>query len=262
MIIYADLLFFINFIVVYIIIGIVSAYKYAKILLRKKVLSALLGGIFAVFIYVNNFTTPVKVIIYLLSIFIICKVAYGKKTMSYMIIFLFVIFVMQSVFILIISLFKNNIALTLRNNIMYFDISPKLILLCFLITYPVVYLISKFMQIQKKKRIYNLTIINNGKSVNVKALFDSGNLLKEPISKKDVIILEAEFATKLLTQDKKMIEIPYCTVSGSGILKAFMPDIIFIDNTRFLKQQYIAITQNRLSNSGEYNALIGNVGGD
>ncbi len=265
MIVYADLLFLINFVIVFIVIGIVGAYKYVKISPKRRIFAALAGGLLAVFIYVCNFIVPIKVIIYLLSVFIICKLAFGgtmRRNINNILIFMFVIFVMQSVLVLFVSFFENNIALTLKNNIMYFDVSPSLIMLCFLITYPVVCILSKFMQVNKKNRIYNLTIINNGKSVNVKALYDSGNILKEPISKKDVIILEAEFAQKLLSGDEKIIEIPYCTVSGDGIIKAFMPDVIFIDDTRFLKRQYIAITHNKLSNYGEYNALIGNVGGE
>lgn len=265
MIVYADLLFLINSIVVFTVIGIVSAYKYVRISPLRRIFSALTGGMLAVFIYACNFITPVKFIVYLLSIFIICNVAFGgtiRKNINNIFIFLFVIFVMQSVLVLIVSLFENDVVLTLKNNIMYFNVSPILILLCFLITYPVVCILSEFMRVNKRNRIYNVTIINNGKSIKVKALFDSGNILKEPISKKDVIILEVEFAQKILYGDEKIIEIPYCTVSGNGIIKAFMPDVIFIDDTRFLERQYIAMTHNKLSDSGEYNALIGNVGGE
>ncbi len=265
MIVYADLLFLINFVVVFIVTGIVSAYKYVNIPPLRRIFTALIGGIFAVIIYVCNFITPVKFIIYLLSVFIICKLAFGgtiRGNINNIVIFLFVIFVIQSVLVLLVSLFKNDVVLTLKNNIMYFDVSPILILICFLFTYPVVSVLSQIMRANKKKRIYNLTIINNGKSINIKALYDSGNILKEPISQKDVIILEAQYAEKIICNEEKIIEIPYCTVSGKGIMRAFMPDVIFIDNTRFLKRQYIAITHNKLSDLGEYNALIGNVGGE
>ncbi len=265
MIVYADLLFLINFVVVFIVIGIVCAYKYVKLSLKRRMFASLMGGAFSVFIYVCNFITPVKGFIYLVSVFVICKSAFGggiKKNINNMVVFLFVIFLIQSVLVLLVSFFENDVILTLKNNVLYFDVSPGLILLCFLITYPVVCILSEIMRVQKNNRVYNITIINNGKSVSVKALYDSGNVLKEPVSKKNVIILEAEFAQKILNGDEKMTQIPYCTVSGNGIINAFMPDVIFVDDTCFLKRQYIAITHNRLSDCGEYNALIGNIGGE
>lgn len=265
MVIYADILFLINFIGAYIIIEFINLFKRANVSLKNKVISSVVAALFADVIFINTFPGYINNILYFLSVFFMSIISFGvgvKKIINNMLIFFMINFLTVSVVLLCGSVFKNNINVLIKNNIIYINISSVILISLFCVSYPIVYLFLKKIQARKQKLLYNLTVINKNKSVSVCALFDSGNMMLDPISKKSVIIVEKKYTDKLVLDNQNFIKIPYRTINGKDSMYAFLPDVIVLDNKRILPQQYIAITDAKLSEIDEYNALIGNVGGD
>ncbi len=84
-----------------------------------------------------------------------------------------------------------------------------------------------------KTSVISLSILHRGKEEQLYGLVDSGSLLREPESGKDVILLKAEYAFDLLSpmeliclrqgQGEGVIPVPLKTASGQGCLFAFCP---------------------------------------
>lgn len=110
----------------------------------------------------------------------------------------------------------------------------------------------------------------NKKIFNFKALLDTGNLLKDPITGKPVLVVGADIAQQMTGLSIKQLQtpldsieaisglrlIPYKTIGQSGV---FMLGL-FIDNLRIGKWQgsgVIALSPEVLCKNGTYQALTG-----
>ena len=142
-------------------------------------------------------------------------------------------------------------------------------------------------KINKENYLTNITISLNNKTVNLPALIDTGNSLKEPISKKPVIIAEYVAISEILPEklkelyknknsldlnimakileeigdEIKLMIIPFKSLGNeNGILIGFKPDSVSIyldDKIKRLKDDIIvAIYNNKLAEDEEYNGLL------
>lgn len=143
------------------------------------------------------------------------------------------------------------------------------------------------LRMNKENFLTRVTINLNNKKVNLVALIDTGNSLKEPITQKPVIIAEynaiepilPERLRKLYTEKKefdlnfiaKLMEeigneiklrlIPYKSIGNeNGILIGFKPDSVNVylnDETHKMEDDIIvAIYNNRLAHDKQYNGLL------
>ena len=93
------------------------------------------------------------------------------------------------------------------------------------------------------------------KTYEVKGICDSGNLLKEPISGKSVILVSIYSSLGIMienAQDIRKKYIPYNVVNGKGILKGIVPSKILINNDEVTA--IIAPIENKISDG--YEAII------
>ena len=128
----------------------------------------------------------------------------------------------------------------------------------------------KIMRVRRAKQLYSITVTYNGKNISVTALFDSGNLLKEPVTGKGVSLIEWDIARALFDVDcsaedivknvegLKLYVVPYRTVGEKrGIIYAFCADSIEIsDGNRLIVNALIGLYDGKLSEENEYNALL------
>lgn len=61
-------------------------------------------------------------------------------------------------------------------------------------------------QIVKRNNTYSVTLVHNGKSVDVKALYDTGNCLREPFTKRPVSICTGNAADILMEGHSEMVK--------------------------------------------------------
>lgn len=152
-----------------------------------------------------------------------------------------------------------------HNGVVYFDIDIVTLTIAALACYCILSLISRFSKSKvPQQSIYSIKITYSGKTVEGKALFDSGNSLSDCFSGKPVIICEKSFVSPLLsgkdlTQAKNFRLIPFSTIGGSGALPAFSAEkaeILLDKNWVESDNIYIGITEKKIV-SGGYCALFG-----
>lgn len=146
---------------------------------------------------------------------------------------------------------------------------------------------NNWIKLNQKNCLTDVTINLNNKKAHLRALIDTGNSLKEPISQKPVIIAEysalkailPELVKKVYSENKeldlnyvanimeklgdqiKLRLIPFKSLGNeNGILIGFVPDsidIYFDDETREMTDDIVvAIYNNKLTMDEEYNGLL------
>ena len=136
-------------------------------------------------------------------------------------------------------------------------------------------------RISKNYMIYDLEIFYNGKNIKLKTMLDTGNLLKEPISNSDVIIVEKESLYGILNNDLleninsiirgKWLDsanihsyrikiIPFSSLGNeNGLLIGFKPDYIKIygEDEIVRNDVIIGVYNGKLTRNNIYTSLIG-----
>ena len=101
----------------------------------------------------------------------------------------------------------------------------------------------------------------NGKVYQVKALIDTGNSLRDPISGQPVSVLEQRIAKKLLEEkeEKNFRYVPYRTIGKSeGVLPVFRIDRMCVhrDTDYWVDTPLIGISEEEISAEGEYEMIL------
>ena len=157
----------------------------------------------------------------------------------------------------------------IRNGIFYFDIPSHYMVLCTVVTFSVICILEKLIKKNSKRSFIRIKLYRFGRAVELKALIDTGNMLSDPLSGRKVIIAEAKTLSPLFDFDMESLGketlpegfrlIPYSSIGQkNGLLAAFVPDTVEIESTQ-RNNMIAAVFDGTLSESGDYNALIGPV---
>lgn len=122
--------------------------------------------------------------------------------------------------------------------------------------------IYQIIRTKDNDNIYQVQITNQGISIDVKALYDTGNRLCDPISGRPVSVVEADKYEQLVKNDKpeKHKIIPYHTIGEEhGILEGTLVDKITIrkkDEMKILEAVIIACYKGKLSKDGGFQMIL------
>lgn len=132
----------------------------------------------------------------------------------------------------------------------------------------------RIISVRKSVKNIDVTVVYGDKSVTLRGLVDSGNLLSEPLGGSPVILTgysdicgilpdnmkdvfeKAEFDTvkSLMCEDARRVRfIPSCSTGGEKLLIAFLPDSVRINNTD--KRACVAVCGDK-GHYGECDALV------
>lgn len=156
--------------------------------------------------------------------------------------------------------------LAVVNGVVYFDVSPLLLILSVAAAYGVMTLCARYTRHRRGTGEYRLRVEKGGRRVEIPALYDSGNGLTEPFSGMPVAVVGYQAVAPLLTPDwgpggpvpppgGRLI--PFSSVGGGGMLAAFRPDSLTVagaEGERSVTGAYLAVSY-RLG--AETKALIG-----
>lgn len=253
-------------------------------------ISSIIGAICALGLLIITHTQYSNIIVKLIISFAIVKIAFKsnsiKQILKQLLEFYLISFIYGSLafgFIYLIS--PKNITIKNGNFVgeyPYFMVILSAIVGIILTKQGIFKVINK---IKKADMFCHIEIEFNKRKISIPAMIDTGNLLKDPLTKSDVVIVEKNKLEKLLPQEllaktdieknsSELIEllenktymtrfriIPFSSLGKkSGILLAFKPDKVKIINGN--KKEYrdnviIGISQNSLSNKQQYSALVG-----
>lgn len=286
--IYADSLFFINFLMVYFIFWTVNKFIRNRVKLKNIFLGAFVASFFyiivIIFIPFKKFLSFFIIsIIMLFSIFISFK---PKKIKDFLKLFLLVNLTSFAFGGACIAIFYYTNFGNILGGMINFTLnnfSLKLLLVCIGLSYIIIKLSLNWYKriFFKGQSFYEIILHKNGKNIKLNALLDTGNSLKEPISKKPVLVTEFFAIEKILTEPlkkiflnnqennlEKLLEvglennirfIPFKSIGKeNGLMIGIKIDILEIksEKTIFIKDAIIAISNIKISKDGVYNALL------
>lgn len=287
MTIYIDIVLLENIFMNYIILFATATINKANIKLFKIFLASLLGGIYAIVAYVSNLelykTLILKILLSLAMIYIAFKPLNIKKCLKQLLIFYLTSFTFGgTAFALLYFIDSSQIVM---NNGVYTNTYPlKIAALGGIIGFATIVIAFKVIKgkISSKTMYCTIEIEVNNKKVESKAMIDTGNLLKEPISGTPVVIVENEILEGILPKEilentQKIIKgeaeevpieylsklriIPFTSLGmPNGMLigiKADKIDITFEDEIINREDIIIGLYDKKLSKTGEYTSLIG-----
>lgn len=149
--------------------------------------------------------------------------------------------------------------LMIRNSVVYFDISPLMLILLAVVCYFAVTAVNRVTGRQPPKGLYCRVVISCAGAVcDCTAKVDTGNSLREPFSNDPVVVVCERTAAKVIPPvgSLNFRMVPFRDVSGEGLLRAFRPDrlTVYRDGRAVTAPDvYIALSPNR---PGDCDALI------
>ena len=285
MTIYIDVVLFENIAMNYIILLATGLIENKRISVLKIFLSSSIGGIYSILNYVLNMSNFINIFLKIFISIIMIKIAfnsYNYKTFIKQLIWFYLIsFMMGGIaFMLLFSIKHKNIVFQNGHLVGFYPI--KMALFGGIIGFTIITIISNIQKKKVENQICDIEIFYNGKQTTIKSFIDTGNLLKEPISNQDVIVVEKNSLTNLLDSiflddlenvmkgknisngmdfmKNKVKLIPFSTLGNeNGLLVGFKPDYIKIysDEIKIAQNVVIGIYDGKLTKTNLYTSLIG-----
>lgn len=140
------------------------------------------------------------------------------------------------------------------NDVVYFNISPILLIILTLVCYYTQYIIQRLTKDTIGSDTCNIEVKIEENSYSFMAKIDTGCNLKEPFSGNYVIVVENFLIDNYSPSDDKSRIIPFESLGGCGMIKGFKPNSIKIDGIQKDDSIYIGICNNTLN--GDIKALI------
>ncbi len=118
------------------------------------------------------------------------------------------------------------------------------------------------------KKVFDVDIVKGKTKISVKALYDSGNTLKDPLFNKPVNIVEKDKLQRIIEKNMDMVDLHYRLVAynslgnSHGILPVIDVDYICIykENERvIINKAAVAIYDGSLNKNGAYSMLLNSV---
>ena len=232
MCVYVDILIILNTLVNYFILLAVDKVLRLHSKRRRILLGGAVGGLSSLLLFLENLGIVMTLLKILTAIFM-TVVTFGIKPIRRLLKSVFLLFAITFLFgglLFAIYIFFDKDILIYSNGIVYFDIDLTFLIICTVISYGVITVISKITDKKApKSKEYYVTVENAGKTISCTALMDTGNNLREPFSDYPVIMLDKELFNKLFTEDKIRL-IPVSTVNGESVIKAFRPQKLIIND--------------------------------
>lgn len=265
MVVYADVLVFLNLIINYFLLLAVSKIIRKCCAIWRMVLSAFLGATSSLYIFFPPLSIWIENLLKLTVSVIMILVAFGFKglrTFLKNVVLLMVVTLgfgglMYAVWII----FKPN-GMVINNSIVYFDISIIWLIGFTVVGYLLFSLLFKILSHSSAlAQKCDITIIANKKSITLTGIVDTGNSIEDIFSRGEVIICTQNVKTKLFgcvdiksdaSFKKRYRLLPCSTVSGVDVLEGVRCDKALINagkQTVTLENPIIAFSKTDLQDS-------------
>ena len=291
MTIYLDVIFLENIVINYIILYVTGLISKIQIKQKRLMAGALIGAFYSIIYYVLNLKIYSSFIIKIILSIVIIYVAFNsnsfKDLLKKVLLFYLTSFVFGGSAIAIIYM-VNSQNITIQNGVLVGSYTIRTVLIGIVIAYFTIIFAFRILKtkISKKDLICEIEIIFNNKKIKSKALIDTGNLLKEPITNLPVIVMERTLLDEVLPKEilnnseeilggdfskipenikekyySKLKVIPYSSLGKqNGMLLGIKGENLVVylkDEILHLDKAIIAIYDKSLTKRGEYRSLLG-----
>lgn len=269
MVVYADILIILNVLVDYFLVMAASAVLGRKIKMRRQIFAALVGGLSSLYIFAPNLgffaETVFRIAVCLLMS--LCAFGFGgiKSYLRSFFSLLGATLLYGGAMTAIWTFLKPKSMLVL-NSVVYFDISPFVLIAVSIVSYFVFLVLSAILsRTSKYAEKCEITVFADEKSIKVFGILDTGNSLKDSFGNAEVIIADKKHVKELLGDTDPLNEklklryrvMPCTTVSGDGALDAFRCDSAILSNgerTVTLEKPILAVSKSPLND--DYQAIV------
>ena len=291
MTIYIDVVLIENLLMNYIILYATGIVMKIKMKVVRLLLASLIGALYSIMAYISTFVNYSNIILKFILSIIIIYVAYNpqtaKKMWKELMVFYLVSFVFGGAAFALIYIVKPQ-EILMKNGLFLGTYPLKTVLLGAVLAFVliiVVFAIAKN-KISKKDMFCDIKFKLNGKEIKTKAMIDTGNLLKEPITNTPVVVVEHTLLYDCMPKEilnhledilggdfekvpeeirinyiSKLKLIPYSSLGKqNGMLLGIKPDFLVIqeeENEEKKDNIILGIYNKSLTKRGEYRALLG-----
>ena len=280
MTIYVDIVLIENIIMNYIILFSVGYIAKIKISHIRIIIASLIGAIYAILAYSQVLQIYGSIILKIILSMSMVFIAYNPKNIIGMfkelILFYLVSFALGGCAFALLYIVKPQ-EIFMQNGVYIGTYPIKIILLAGILGFTITYLSFKLVKnkISKKELIYRIEIEIENKKIQTDVILDTGNMLKDPINKNPVILIEKEKLYEILPiyilgENEKEYELEYrkrlriIPFTSVGKQKGMMIGIkadevkIFTDIDEIInKDAIICPYERKFSKSDKYFGLIG-----
>lgn len=268
LIVYADILVILNTLVNYFLISAVNYFLKNNTKNFRIILSASVGGILSLYIFLPEVILIVEILFKLITCVLLSLIAFGFRYIKRFIKNSLCIFGVTCLYgglmFAIWNIFKPK-GMFVNNSVVYFNISPLVLILSTVIFYfGFIFISNIFASRSKTAEKCEITLYADEKSVNFTAIIDTGNSIEDIFGKSEIIIADKSVYYSLFgnieNSDKLKLKyriVPCSTVSGTDYLDGYRCDTARIKT----KEQEIKLNKPILAVSKEaikedYSAII------
>ena len=260
MVVYIDVLVFLNAVVDYFILLLASHFCDKKVKEWRLITASILSALGSLYIFAPKTNTITDFFVKAVFSFLITLFAFGFKSLKRFLkayfCFLSVSVIYCGLAVVLWTVFATN-KMVIKNSVVYFDISVMQMLIFTVIGYMVIrvirFIITKNSPHGKRA---NLSLNNGNVQMNLTALVDSGNSLKDVYQNRKVIITNKITAENLFgnLENKLPLLLPYKTINGSSFAKAYSCESVVINNK---KRDSVLIAVCDFEFNDDYSAIVG-----
>ena len=291
MTIYIDIVLIENLIMNYIILFTTAVVLKIKVNHIRLILASLLGAGYSIIAYMGIIKVYSSIILKIILSVLIIYIAFNpqniKKMCKDLLLFYLVSFVFGgAAFALIYIIKPQNILM--KNGLFLGTYTIKTVMLGAVVAFCIIIGAFAFIKnkISKKDMFCDLEILINQKKIKTKAMIDTGNMLKEPITNVPVIVVEHILLYSCMPKEilnnlkeimgvdfknipcdiqekyiSKLKLIPFSSLGKqNGMLIGIRPEYVKVitdEQEKINKNVIIGIYEKSLTKKGEYQALIG-----
>lgn len=243
MIVYADVLILVNFVVNYFILRLTARLDKTQFIRYRIILGSFLGGLFSLYIFLPSQPVVFEIIFRLATAAVITLTSFGFKNirafMRRMFIMVVTTFIYAGVMMGVWLLFRTN-KIVINNSVVYFDISAVQLIVVFIITYSALTL-AEFLFRRKAVAAAkcSLDIRIDGRVLKLSAIFDTGNSVTDLFTEADTVIVDKkvfdsffDISTISERYSNRYRVIPCSTVAGEKLLEGIRADSMEIEYNR------------------------------
>ena len=284
MTVYLDIILLENICMNYIILLATGIINKCKISYFNILLSSIIGAVYAIITYMNIMKAYsniiIKIILSIVMIYISFKANDVKKLFKELTIFYLTSFAFGGISFALLYLI-NPTEIKLKNGVLVGTYPLKIVLLGGIIGFLTIIIAFKNYKgkMNKKDIYYDINIKLGNKEIATKAIIDTGNFLKEPITGLPVVVVERSLMYSIMPKSilnnideilggnlekigeqdyiSRIRVIPYSSLGNkNGMLLGIKADELIIEN-KTIKNIILGIYKDSLTKMGEYRALVG-----
>ena len=270
MVVYADILVILNLIVDYFLLSASAAILRVKLSVFRQLASAAVGAFSSLYIFAPDlglfFDLVFRAVI--CAVMVLCAFGFGgaKRFFRSAGVLFLVTCGFGGIMSAVWSVLRPK-GMTVVNSVVYFNISPAVLIGASVITYLLFMLLREiFSGTSRLADRCEITVTAEEKSITMDAIVDTGNSIKDYLSGSEVIIADGEFVKVLLGSDNPVTDIrlkkryrilPLSTVSGGGTLDGFRCDSAVIsDGERTVKLEKPILAVSKTPLRDDYQAIV------